>query len=116
MSSMISGYGKLGRVILSSVAAQRTYRWLAVYYDRFFDGFATRAAALREQILGSLLPDVKSACDIACGTGTTALLLAGRGLRTVGVDLSPIMCRQARAKARAAGVRVRIIQGDMRDF
>jgi SAM-dependent methyltransferase len=59
---------------------------------------------------------VKSGCDIACGTGTTALLLAGRGIKMAGVDLSPLMCREARRKARTAGLPVRIMQGDMRSF
>jgi SAM-dependent methyltransferase len=33
-----------------------------------------------------------------------------------GVDLSPAMCRQARAKARRTQLPLRVIQGDMRSF
>jgi ubiquinone/menaquinone biosynthesis C-methylase UbiE len=37
--------------------------------------------------------------DIACGTGTVALLLANKGMEIVGVDISPAMVEQAKAKA-----------------
>ena len=33
-----------------------------------------------------------------------------------GVDIAPSMCRQAREKARAAGLPLRVIRADMRDF
>ena len=59
---------------------------------------------------------VRLACDLACGTGTTALDLAARGFRMYGVDLSPGMCRAARRKARERKLPLRVIQADMRDF
>ena len=62
------------------------------------------------------LPDGSTVADLACGTGTTAVLLARRGIRMYGVDLSPIMCRLARAKARQRRASVQVIRGDMRDF
>jgi SAM-dependent methyltransferase len=95
--------------------ASDVYRWLAKYYDRLFE-YRRSFDAARETIIGPLLPDMKSACDLGCGTGTTALLLASRGIRTFAVDLSPEMCRIARRKARQAGLPLRVIQGDMRDF
>jgi SAM-dependent methyltransferase len=48
--------------------------------------------------------------DVGCGTGTFALLLAGRGLEVVGVDPSGASLAVARAKAGAE--RVRWIDGD----
>jgi len=41
---------------------------------------------------------------------------ARRGIKVFAVDLSPTMCRLARAKARRAGVSVTVIRGDMRTF
>lgn len=70
----------------------------------------------REKILGRILPRVTTACDLACGTGATALLLARRGIRTYGVDLSAEMCRLARQKALRDRLPLRIIQADMRRF
>ena len=96
--------------------ANRPYRWLADYYDRLFTFHADWFEAARESILGDVLPRVKSACDLCCGTGTTALALARRGIRMSGVDFSPRMVRQARAKARAAGVEFRVERADMRRF
>lgn len=92
------------------------YRWLAKYYDRFFSSFTQFSDRARAVVVGPILPRVNSACDIACGTGTTALDLAGRGIRMFGVDLSAEMCRQARAKARAAGLPLQVLQQDMRSF
>lgn len=38
--------------------------------------------------------------DVGCGTGELSLFLARQGHRVLGVDLSPVAVRQARAKAR----------------
>ena len=94
----------------------RPYGWLARYYDHLFNFHLAWFQAARDHILGGVLPVVESACDLACGTGTTAVLLARRGIRMYGVDLSPIMCRLARAKARRHHAAVQVIRGDMRDF
>lgn len=95
--------------------AADTYRWLALYYDHlFFNDIATRRA--QKAILHPLLREVESACDLCCGTGTLAVRLAQRGIRTTAVDLSPDMCRLTRQKARAAGVKVKVIRADMRKF
>ncbi len=72
--------------------------------------------AARERLLGRILPRVETACDLACGTGTTALILARRGITVYAVDLSPVMCQLAREKARRAHLPVRVIRGDMRSF
>jgi SAM-dependent methyltransferase len=94
----------------------KPYRWLAHYYDQLFTFHLSWFEAARRRVLGKILPDVESACDLACGTGTTALLLARRGIRMFGVDLSPHMCRLARQKARSAGVPLVVLRADMRDF
>jgi SAM-dependent methyltransferase len=92
------------------------YRWLAHYYDEIFSASRSPMDRARERILGRILPRVESACDLACGTGTTALALARKGIRMYGVDLSPHMCRLARENARRAGLTVLVLRGDMRSF
>jgi len=94
----------------------RPYHWLARYYDEIFGGFRGPLDAARERVLGRILPRVQTACDLACGTGTTALFMAQSGIRMYAVDQSPLMCRAAREKAGRAGVAVRVLRGDMRDF
>ena len=74
------------------------------------------AAAGRKQILGSILSRTASACDIACGTGETALELARKGIRMYAADLSREMCRLTAAKARRARLPLRVLHADMRDF
>lgn len=95
---------------------QPSYRELAARYDELFAPVRGPVDAARERILARILPRVRVACDLGCGTGATALALAHRGLQMFAVDLSPTMCRIARDKARKAGVSMRVIRADMRDF
>jgi SAM-dependent methyltransferase len=92
----------------------KPYRWLAEYYDEFFSSFRYAIDAQREHVLGRILPEIERACDLACGTGITALKLARRGIRMYAVDQSPIMCRITREKAQRSAVRVRVLRADMR--
>ncbi len=94
----------------------RPYRWLAQYYDKLFRSFRSPFDLARECVLRRILSKVEIACDLACGTGTTALSLARRGIKMYAVDLSPLMCRLARAKAALARLPIRVIQADMRNF
>jgi len=94
----------------------RPYKWLALYYDRIITFHLPFFEAARQKVLGAILPRVERGCDLACGTGTTALLLARRGIKMYGVDLSATMCRLAREKARKQRLPLRVIHGDMRDF
>lgn len=100
----------------STRAGNRPYHWLALYYDQFVTFHLSWFEAARRHILRGILPQVESACDLCCGTGTTALLLAHRGIRMYGVDLSPIMCRLARDKARRQRLPLHVVRSDMRDF
>ena len=94
----------------------KPYRWLAQYYDELFSSFRFPIDMARERILGRILPRVETACDLACGTGTTALILARKGIHMRAVDLSPLMCRLAREKANHARLPVQVFQADMRSF
>lgn len=94
----------------------KPYRWLAQYYDDLFASSRLPADKARERLLSRILPSVETACDLACGTGTTALILARKGIATYAVDLSPAMCRLAREKAGRAGLPLRVLLADMRSF
>ena len=54
--------------------------------------------------------------DLACGTGTLALMQAEAGWEVRGIDAALPMLDQARRKQEAAGVEVAFVHGDMRDF
>jgi len=94
----------------------RPYKWLAEYYDRIFTFHLPWYESARRQILAPILAHVESACDLACGTATTALLLAKQGIQMTGVDLSPSMCKLARQKAGHLRRPLKILQADMRTF
>jgi SAM-dependent methyltransferase len=104
---------------MTETSTPQTYKLLARYYDQFFTFHLDWYRQARGRLLGEILPQVRVACDLACGTGTTAVELAQRGIKVYGVDLSPTMCRLARVKARRAhrsGTNITILPGDMRTF
>jgi len=73
-------------------------------YAPFYDGSGQmRFAILMDQYLSEVLARHRvagrRALDLACGTGTLALLLADAGWDVVGLDASATMLEQAKAKA-----------------
>jgi len=78
------------------------YDALAGSYDGLMaDGAYRRRAAFLERRLGKSTIPVHTVLDLACGTGTIACLLAGRGYEVVAADGSEEMLTQAAAKAAA---------------
>jgi ubiquinone/menaquinone biosynthesis C-methylase UbiE len=79
-----------------------------------------RFALLVHSYLGELLErhpvQGRRALDLACGTGTLALLLASDGWAVTGLDRAQAMLAQARAKATGAtsAERLRFVEADMR--
>ena len=57
-----------------------------------------------------------SVLELAAGPAEHARDLARRGVPATALDLSPAMCTRAAALARAAGVRLSVVEADMRDF
>jgi uncharacterized protein YqgV (UPF0045/DUF77 family) len=60
-----------------------------------------RAYRAEEELLGRLLapfPEAHSVLEVGCGTGQFTAWLAGRGLRTLGLDRAPAMLAQLRAR------------------
>ena len=91
-------------------------------YAPFYDGSGQiRFAVLMGQYLGEVLERHpvagQRALDLACGTGTLALILADAGWDVVGLDSSQAMLALARAKAAGADMTgaLTFVYGDMRD-
>ncbi len=57
--------------------------------------------------------DPETVLDLACGTGSTTLPLAKRGLKATGLDLSSAMLKIAARKAADAGLDAAFIEGNM---
>ena len=58
-------------------------------------------------------PPYGPALDLGCGSGFCAVKLAERGWQVTGVDFIPKALRRAGARARQAGVDLRLVQGDV---
>ena len=96
--------------------AVKPYQLLATYYDQMFPAAGQWSAAAREELLDGIVAKSATACDLACGTGRTAVELAQLGLKVYAVDRSPGMCELTRKKAARARVEVTVIRADMRSF
>jgi ubiquinone/menaquinone biosynthesis C-methylase UbiE len=78
-----------------------------------------RIAEADEQVakaLALIKPPGKSVLDLCCGPGRCSVSLAKRGFSVTGVDRTKYLLDKARAKARAAHVKIEWVQKDMRDF
>ena len=94
----------------------KPYNLLARYYDQVMVGHDVLFRKVRERLLKTVLPQARSVCDLACGSGETALDFASRGLNVYAIDLAPDQVRSVRRKARDESLPVRALQGDMRSF
>jgi ubiquinone/menaquinone biosynthesis C-methylase UbiE len=80
---------------------------------------AKRIADATEQVAKALAlakPKGKSALDLCCGPGRCSVALAKKGFSVTGVDKTSFLLGKARAKARAARLKIEWIHQDMRDF
>lgn len=79
-----------------------SYKALAASYDRLTSDVDYRAVvAFYFEIIRLEQVKVRTAADLACGTGSVTALLAQRGLPVVGVDLSEDMLTQAQQKTQS---------------
>ncbi|GAJ25235.1 methyltransferase [Liquorilactobacillus sucicola DSM 21376 = JCM 15457] len=91
------------------------YTTFAQLYDELMEPkMYTRWCEFIEQ----QVPELTSAqiLDLACGTGRMAILLAQKGYKVAGADLSADMLSLAEERARKARVEVPLIEADMLDL
>jgi SAM-dependent methyltransferase len=69
-----------------------------------------------EKILALLKFEGNSILDLACGPGRHSRVLARKGFRVTGVDLSQFLLEKAKERASTAGVEVEWVHEDMRNF
>ncbi|MHB0857938.1 MAG: class I SAM-dependent DNA methyltransferase [Anaerolineae bacterium] len=93
------------------------YRAYASVYDRSGQlGFSLRMLPYLQRLLERHAAPGSVLLDLACGTGTIAVALAGEGWKVYAVDGSADMLVEARAKAESNGVTLFASQQDMRRF
>lgn len=84
------------RFSLARIWTPRLYDLVARRYDRFFKLFFPMGEVGYRRVLDGL--DSGSMMDAACGTGTLLAMAQARRMRCYGIDNSPAMLDQARAK------------------
>lgn len=80
-----------------------------LYRDKDYGG----EAAYIHSLIEKHRPGAKTLLDLGCGTGRHASLLAERGYDVTGVDRSPAMLTEARAR-KVSGGRTEFVEGDLR--
>lgn len=87
------------------------YHALAASYDRLTNDVDYAAVvAFYNQILEREGLQPRTAVDLACGTGSVALLLARQGLQVTAVDMSEEMLCQANDKATEQDLQIRFVR------
>jgi len=93
------------------------YRDFAYLYMKGdYPRFSERMATLLPPILKKLDAAPRALLDLACGEGSFAVAMAGRGYAVTGVDSSVDMLRLAREKATEADGRIEFLEQDMRSL
>jgi ubiquinone/menaquinone biosynthesis C-methylase UbiE len=103
----------------------RQHDAMAVSYDAFAPHFDAWQRAFGcsydelllprvERMLGQWAPAARRVVDLGIGTGDLAIALARRGFEVIGVDRAPAMLALARRKAARAGVRLALVEQDLR--
>jgi ubiquinone/menaquinone biosynthesis C-methylase UbiE len=100
-----------GGVVVGRSDTATGYRSWAASYDEPRNSLFDSDEPVMHQILDTVLEALPTGTilDAACGTGRYAAYLAARGHRVVGVDSSPEMLAQARARAPQAA----FLRGDL---
>lgn len=86
-----------------AMSDQDRSRWDAKYAGRALPAPEAIGPAAVFAPFAQDFPTGGQALDIACGPGTAAVWLAGRGLQVTGYDVSPVAIEQARALAMRSG-------------
>jgi len=88
------------------------------YYDLFYQNknYCAEANFIDSLIKKYAKQNQKTILDLGCGTGGHAFLLAKKGYRVTGIDISEKMLYIAKGKAKKSKIRVDFIKADVRNF
>jgi len=90
--------------------------WRDLYPFMFPDSRFASVLEDTDKLLALTKPKGKAVLDLCCGPGRFSIALAKRRFTVTGVDRTKYLLDKARAKARAARVKIEWVQRDMRDF
>jgi SAM-dependent methyltransferase len=91
--------------------------WFGPSYLALYDATLAERTPVEIDRLEALLQlrPPRRILDLPCGQGRHAIELARRGYDVTGMDISPFLIEVARGRARAGGVEVQWLTGDMRE-
>ncbi len=90
--------------------------WRDLYPFMFPESRFAAAPVDADKVLALTRPKGRAVLDLCCGPGRFSIALAKRRFAVTGVDRTKYHLDKARAKARAAKVKIEWVQRDMRDF
>jgi SAM-dependent methyltransferase len=90
-------------------------RYYDLIYDSFYD-YEMECDNLERLFSKFLKEHPKSILDIGCGTGSHAMELARRGYHVTGIDISSVMIKEAKRKAKEASLDCEFFIMDMREL
>lgn len=90
--------------------------WRDLYPFMFPESRLAEPEAVMDDVLELLQPQGTRVLDLACGPGRWSVAFAQRGFTVTGVDRTKYLLDKARARARAAGVKIEWMRQDMREF
>jgi SAM-dependent methyltransferase len=90
--------------------------WRDTYSLMFSEKRFSNAIEQIDQVLKLTKPKGQDVLDLACGPGRWAIPFAQRGYKVTGVDKTQYLLDKAKAKTKAARLKIEWIKQDMRDF
>ncbi|HEV2783432.1 MAG TPA: class I SAM-dependent methyltransferase [Actinophytocola sp.] len=93
---------------------RRFYDELAEDYHLIYADWEASIGRQAAALDGLIGPARRRVLDCACGIGTQAIGLAGRGHTVIGTDLSPVAAARAATEATRRGLTVPVAAADMR--
>jgi 2-polyprenyl-3-methyl-5-hydroxy-6-metoxy-1,4-benzoquinol methylase len=90
--------------------------WRELYPFMFSKERIAQACEQIAKVLALTKTPGRSVLDLCCGPGRCSVSLAKRGFAVTGVDRTKYLLDKAKAKARAAHVKIEWVQKDMLDF
>jgi SAM-dependent methyltransferase len=90
-------------------------RYYDLIYDSFYD-YERECDNLEDLFSKFLKEQPENILDIGCGTGSHIMELARRGYHVTGIDISSVMIKQAKKKAKEASLDCEFHVMDMKDL
>jgi SAM-dependent methyltransferase len=90
--------------------------WVGLYPVMFSEQRFSEAADQATKLVKLANPQGSKVLDLCCGPGRFSIPLAVKGFVVTGVDRTAFLLEKAKARAKAAQVKIEWIQEDMRNF